>query len=214
MNLKIYDVTPEGEARIIDFLDKVFSQADDIERDVVIRRPSSYIRARSNSLEYRIDAGYRLLAFPVSIEQIKEVFLFYYRHDGVLLCNLDWKQSARWKDGTCFVPFMKSARNIDSIPEANPDSIPEANQDSIPDVDQIFIQKVDPIPVPETGMAYFDEIDLKSLMEQNGGEAKKSFNWLWHSLWIIPLTLICAVFYIPVWIIKTIFSIPKWVNKK
>ena len=192
MNLNIYDVTPEGEAKIIDFLDKVFSQGDDIERDVVIKRQSSYIRARSNSLEYRIDAGYRLLAFPVSIEQIKKVFLFYYRHDGVLLCDLDWKQSARWDDGTCFVPMMKSARDHYPIPEANPDSIPEADQDSVLVVNQISI--------PET-----DQDSMQGLNNTNSNGESKEFNCLLHSLWIIPLVLIFGLFYAAFWIIKTIF---------
>ncbi len=188
MNIKINDVSPEGETQIIDFIDKVFSQGDDIERDVVIKRQSSYIRARSNSLEYRIDAGYRLLAFPVSIEQIKKVFLFYYRNDGALLCDLDWKQSALWEDGTCFVPMMKSARDHYPIPEANPDSIPKTKQ----------------YPIPEA-----DQDSMPGLNNTNSNKESKEFNCLLHSLWVIPLGLIFGVFYATFWIIKKIFSAVK-----
>ena len=123
MNIKINDVSPEGETQIIDFLDKAFSKDNDSEHDVVIYRRSSYIHARSNSLEYVTFTGYRLLAFPVSIEQIKEVFLSYYRNDGVLVCNLNWKQAVRINDGVCFVPRTNLLRNLDSIPEANLGSV-------------------------------------------------------------------------------------------
>ena len=115
MSLKIDDVTPEGEAKIIDFLDKVFSkdnEADDLRSmdevdfghhdldilpdcnpDVIMNRKDSYIRASNCALEYyRQSDMYSIFACPVTKEQIKAAFLSFYRGDGEFLRDIEWHQ--------------------------------------------------------------------------------------------------------------------------
>ena len=106
MNIKINDVSPEGEAKIIDFLDKAFSKDNaednrrsmdvdfvlhdcdgfDLEPEVIINRKGSYIRASRNALEYyRESYVYSIFAFPVNLAQIKSAFISFYRGDDEFL---------------------------------------------------------------------------------------------------------------------------------
>ena len=103
MSFKIYGVTPEGEAKIIDFLDKVFSkdnEEDDLQSmdevdfwhydmdpdcydcdpdcgpEVIMNRKDSYIRASNCALEYyRQSDMYSIFACPVTKEQINLLLL-------------------------------------------------------------------------------------------------------------------------------------------
>ena len=181
MSLKIYDVTPEGEAKIIDLLDKVFSkdnEADDLQSmdevdfwhydsdmdilpdcnpDVIMKRKDSYIRASNCALEYyRQSDMYSIFACPVTKEQIKAAFLSFYRGDDEFLRDF------KWQPMTLF-PKKYSAEYCNVSRDA-------------------------------------------AISRQN---AREFFSCLLHSLWVIPLGLIFGVFYAAFWIIKKIFSAVK-----
>ena len=112
MNLKIYDVTPEGEAKIIDFLDKAFSKDNavnnwklmnvdcflhdcdgfDLEHEVIINRKGCYIRASRNALEYyRESYVYSIFTCPVNLVQIKSAFISFYCGDDKFLRDFKWQ---------------------------------------------------------------------------------------------------------------------------
>ena len=175
MSLKIYDVTPEGEAKIIDFLDKVFSKdnaADDLRSmdkvwhhdldilpdcnpDVIMKRKDSYIRASNCALEYyRQSDMYSIFACPVTKEQIKAAFLSFYRGDGEFLRDIEWQPMTLFPK-----TYSGKIKN-----------------------------------------RYFT-IDAVITRENR----KEFFHVLKYLVWLIPLLLIIGLFYAAFWIIKTIF---------
>ena len=185
MNLKIYDVTPEGEAKIIDFLDKVFSkdnEADDLRSmdevdfghhdldilpdcnpDVIMKRKDSYIRASNCALEYyRRSDMYSIFACPVTKEQIKAAFLSFYRGDDEFLRDIEWKP----------MTFAKA-----------------------------YLGKIENYHFTKKVKSFWSDL--------------KDFFIFWGCVILkIPFLLIFGAFYILFCITKTIFSILKWVNKK
>ena len=179
MSLKIYDVTPEGEAKIIDFLDKVFSkdnEADDLQSmdevdfwhydsdmdilpdcdpDVIMKRKDSYIRASNCALEYyRQSDMYSIFACPVTKEQIKAAFLSFYRGDDEFLRDIEW-------------------------------------------------QPMTLFPKKDSGKIKNRYFTRDAVIARE--HRKEFFHDLKYLVWLIPLLLIFGLFYAAFWIIKTIF---------
>ncbi len=175
MNLKIYDMTPEGEAKIIDFLDKAFSKDNvvnnwklmnvdcflhdcdgfDLEPEVIINRKDSYIRASNCALEYyRQSDMYSIFACPVTKEQIKAAFLSFYRGDDEFLRDIEW-------------------------------------------------QPMTLFPKKYSGKIKNRYFTRDAVISRES--CKEFFHVLKYLVWLIPLLLIIGLFYAAFWIIKTIF---------